>query len=534
MEILTIDLGTYSVKFLHGSIERKQFRLIDATEILMSEVANDFSDDATIEEMQLEVVKHYLEGIDHRVKIIYPLASDMMTTRFLTLPVANRRKADAMIPFQLEEILPYPLSTLHYQTQLKKINNQHYCLASITQIEEFDGIHHLMTKKNVKPAILTSEISIIQSFAQNFRPKESCCIIDMGHVTTKVYFINNQTIISNHTSYIAGSTLDDAISTLYKTSIEDAILFKHNNCFVINEDQVSSLAPDQKEFAIFMNDTLRPLLDDLRRFELGHRVQTGKAIETIYLCGGSSHIKNLLPYLSRELMVKVARFRPDQMAKEQFSPKNMNLNEEEKQNFAIPFMMASNQFSKTPMMNILSGNYASDFSQSIPLHSGVFVTARAVFLSLIILLGLTVEKFWINSENKKLDIEIVKIINSETLGLTPQEQKRFKKKPELLSATLGKKNRQIKQEVTTLQAAIHINAMASLSELSQILNANVNVSMISFISEAGQAEAKFKANDLTELEAMQTHLQKSSLKDLQAQLDRSVNLLVVKFSGSKL
>jgi Tfp pilus assembly PilM family ATPase len=533
MELLTIDLGTYSVKFLHGSIERKQFRLIDATEILMSEVAQDFSDEATIEEMQLEIIRHYLEGIDQRIKIIYPLASDMMTTRFLTLPVSNRRKAEAMVPFQLEEILPYPLNTLHYQTQLKKINMQHYCLVSITQIEEFDGIHHLMTKKNVKPAILTSEISIIQSFAQNFRPKESCCIIDMGHVTTKVYFINNQTVISNHTSYIAGSTLDDAISTLYKTSPEEAIIFKHNNCFVINDDQVESLEEDQREFAKFMNDTLKPFVDDLRRFELGHRVHTGKPIETIYLSGGSGQIKNLGPYLSRELTFKVVPFRPDKLAQDYFSQKDLKLNEEEKQNFATPFMMAANQFSNTPMINMLSGNYSSDFSQSIPLHSGVFVTARAVFLSLVILIGLTVEKVWINTENKQIDLEIIKIINSETLGLTPQEQKRFRKKPDQLSQTLIKKNRQIKQEVSTLQAATKINAIGSLSELSQILSSNVKVTMLSFISEAGQAQAKFKSNDLSELEAMQSQLQKSALKDLQSQLDRTANILVVKFSGSK-
>jgi|GEM_PF-452491 len=533
MEILTIDLGTYSVKFLHGSIERKQFRLTDATEILLSEVAQDFSDDATLEEMQMEVIRHYLEGIDHRVKIIYPLASDMMTTRFLTLPIANRRKAEAMVPFQLEEVLPYSLSTLHFQTQLKKINQQHHCLVNITQIEEFDGLHHLMTKKEVKPAILTSEVSIVQSFAQFLRPSESCCVLDMGHITSKVYYINDRTVISNHTSHIAGSTLDEAISTLYKTSLEDAIVFKHNNCFVMSEDQIQTLDNDQKEFARFMNTTLGPLLDELRRFDLGHRVQTGKGIETIYLCGGSSQIKNIAPYLSRELMVKVVKLRPDQLAKDQFYLKDLKITEDERQSFAFPLMMAANQFSKVPMMNLLSGNYASDFSQSIPLHSGVFVTARAAFLSLIILLGLIVERVWINYEDKRLDVELAKVVKSQELSLTPQEQKRFKKSPALLVQTLTKRNRQIKQEVSTLQAATRINAVGSLSELSQILNSNVNVSLISFISEQGQAEAKFKANEISELEAMQTQLQKSNLKDLDIKLDRGNNILLVKFYGGK-
>ena len=119
------------------------------------------------------------------------------------------------------------------------------------------------------------------------------CVIDIGHNTSKAYFINRSQVVSNHVSRTAGQVIDEVIAQTYQISRDEAIVYKHENCFFLTEEQYEGVEEDQKEFARLMKQALTPLINDIKRWELGFRVKNGLAVKTIYLTGGTSQINNI-------------------------------------------------------------------------------------------------------------------------------------------------------------------------------------------------------------------------------------------------
>ena len=61
MELLCIDLGSYSIKYLKGKTERKIFEVFDYGEILLSEVMSELDEEATVLDAQMIVLKTFFK-----------------------------------------------------------------------------------------------------------------------------------------------------------------------------------------------------------------------------------------------------------------------------------------------------------------------------------------------------------------------------------------------------------------------------------------------------------------------------------------
>ena len=56
-----------------------------------------------------------------------------------------------------------------------------------------------------------------------------------------------------------------------------------------------------------MDKTLSPLVAEVNRLILGHRIQHGKKVERIYLTGGACRIKNIEKYFEEKFNIEVER-----------------------------------------------------------------------------------------------------------------------------------------------------------------------------------------------------------------------------------
>ena len=133
MNILAIDLGTYSVKFYSCSTERKNIVINNYNEIIIYKVRSQLDPEATISEIQYEIVSSYLKKGEFDGVTIFQLPNEMITTRYLTIPIGNKRQAEQMIPFQLDDDLPYQSSSAHIVSKLHKQGGQFFAQVSITQ-----------------------------------------------------------------------------------------------------------------------------------------------------------------------------------------------------------------------------------------------------------------------------------------------------------------------------------------------------------------------------------------------------------------
>ena len=263
MNILAIDIGTYSIKFFEIKPERKSLSIVDKNEIILEDMKAHYPNITNLKDLQREIVANYIIKKPNDLRIIFQIPNEFITTRYMEIPGTSKRKTEQIIPFQLDENLPYSINQAHYSSRMIKKSNGFSVISNITQLNVFKDYLSFFEAKDAQPTTITSEISTIQSYIDHVRLNDTCCILDIGHKTTKAYFIQDRKIVANHTSYIAGSSINEVISKTYQISIEDAILYKHENSFFLTDEQFEQVKPEQKEFALLMKQ-LMPLVSDER------------------------------------------------------------------------------------------------------------------------------------------------------------------------------------------------------------------------------------------------------------------------------
>jgi general secretion pathway protein L len=507
MNILSIDLGTYSVKFYNCSIVRKSIVINNYNEIIIDKVRNQLDSEATISEIQLEIVSSFLKKGEFDGVIIFQLPNEMITTRYLTLPVSNKKQAEQMIPFQLDDDLPYQSSTAHVISKLHKQGSQIFAQVDVTQSEYFQKLYEYLKLKNIIPGIMTAENFIVQSFIEKNNYDESICILDIGHHTTKAYFVRNNLILTNHTSHVAGKVLDEVISQTYNTSNQEAVIYKHQNCYFLIESQYDEVEADQREFGKLMKAAFWPLVMEMKRWELGLRVKYKTKIDKIMITGGTSNINNIDNFLAFYLSIKVEHLEPyDDLLVNSF-PVEQNL----KHTMSMSHMMAVSQLNKTPVGNFLIGSFLGKIGQSIPINSSAFLLSRTFIICFFLIISMKIESRFINKDIRVLDTKILKNLKKNTSDITTAQRNKYKKDPDSIYKLLKKRTDIVTQEVNAIASANSINAIDALISLGKSIGSNSVIDMENFNITKGQVTALFSSNDPKELEQLKNHLNKLGL-----------------------
>lgn len=521
MNILAIDLGSYSVKFYESRLERKQLRYLSHREVVISKLRSQFPPETTTNEIHNEIVRSYLRQSQFEGKIIFQIQENFTSSRYLELPVNNRKKAEQMIPFQLEEDIPYSLKDIHYTSTLIKNGENFSALISISQLDYFDNYYNYLEETGTLPAILTTEMGVVQSYIDQKAYSGSFCIVDIGHETTKAYFIHNREVISTHLTNLGGKVLDEIISQTYQIPLDEAVIYKHENCFVLTEDQLDTVTEEQREFAKLMHQAIMPLVLDLKRWELGYRVKFGNPIDHIYVTGGTSNINNIENFLSSELNLKVKKFEP---------PKMDGIKEQEKSQYLLSYMMAAAQRSPTLMPNFLTGKYTSGFSDTVSLHSISFIFTRAVILLVVLSAFMMIDRiFFLNAQDSNLDRRITKVIKADSLEISRRDQRKYRRDPESILRLMKRKNTMVKQEVKTIQSATEVNATNALVQLSEYISRNELINLEFYENKNGNVRVKFSSKEPKELEVLKSHLKLGPFSNLEISEGTDSNNMTITF-----
>lgn len=522
MNILAIDVGSYSIKFVEVRPERKSLILVEKHEIILDEAKAHYPDAVNLADLQKEVVAAYIQKKSNDLKIIFQVPNEMLTTRYLEIPGTSKRKTELIIPFQLDENLPYSLSHAHFSSRLSKRSGGFSVLSNITQLNVFKDFFGFFENKDAQPSVLTSEISTMQAYIDHIRMNDTCCILDLGHKTTKAYFVQDRQIVSNHTSFVAGAAINEVISKTYQIEYGDAVIYKHENAFLLTDEQLEEVSTEQREFALLMKQVFSPLILDLKRWEIGHRVKFGTSIDKIYILGGTSQINSLENFfnfhtgLSIESLPPLLDFKNDYTIHEK--------------TFYLVKMMAISQKVPSNLINFLTGKFQTASNAFISIHSAVFIWVRSTFIALLLILGLSTERFFfLSKEEKAMNSKITGLLKTPSLEINRKDQKLYTTKPENVLSVLKRKNKMVTDEVSSILSSNSINALRPLAVLSKTMSSNPKVSLDQFSSDGLAVNAVFSSEDPNELEAMSKQLKGSGLPGLQVKYTIGKNYLSIEF-----
>ena len=526
MHVLAIDVGTFSVKYVSSLVDKRKTNHLDMSEIVVRDFIEDHPDISIID-AQIMIVQELIDSHARPdSRIIFQASNEMMTTRFLNLPVKSKKKADLMLPFQLEEDIPYALSEIHFGYRLEAAKTQHFALVGLAREEVFDSYFQNLKQHHAIPNILTTEASIVENYFNQNALAGPFCVLDIGHKTTKAYFFFNSRLIVTHVSYFGGENINEMIARNYKIEPDEAMIYKHQNAFLLNTPQLAEVDEAQREFAIAMDKVFHELITDFLRWKIGFKVNYGLSVGHVYITGGTTNIRNIANYLTEKFETRVVLLETF----DKVEGEKIDLNPKNKSKFALSNMMAIGMKRKNRFINLLTGRFAQASTSEIPLHSFAFIGVRVALVSVLFIISLMAERFFIERDIKKLNTKISSMVKNPTLSIPGRLRRAIATNPKPVYDSLVKKQRGIKQEISTIQSAIEIQALSPLVSISQIA-ASTQTTLVEFDSnDIGEIKATFTAETPDELNNLKAAFERSTLDDVQVSIDK--NNLQLKLSAS--
>lgn len=536
---LAIDLGQYSVKFYETIPEGRKSKLLSYEEVrvdnrFMEKLQNtidhapDQNSSTTPEQYsiellraQAEIIQNYLERERFEGKIITHLPQEFMTSRYLFLPVSNKKKAELMIPFQLEENLPFSISETHFTSMLHRQGKEIFAQICVTEKKIFREVYDILESKNSLPAVLSSQIFSFQSYFIDNELHETICLLDIGHRATRAYFVRNGMIVANHSSPIAGKVIDEVISQNYEIPIDEAILYKHDNAFFLNDGDMNQVDENQREFAELMKKTLWPLILDLKRWQVGLKVKYALPVSRVFITGGTTNIKNLDGFLKEHLNLPVEYFRPYKSLSYDFVGIDGNL----KNSMAVADVMTVGETSRFPPPSFLHGEFSGHYSESIPLYSIAYNFARISIICLLIVLGLYVERLFIKQDIDGLDRIVVAQLQSADFDIPRRTRDLYRTRPQVIKNELTQIHRQEIRENRSLDQLAQTNAERSLLDFNQTIPKSDEIDLVRLYVSQRILEAEFKSSDPERLQSLQEKLFNMRRSDDQVYIDEANHIL---------
>lgn len=513
MQIVSVDIGSYSIKMLTFKVDKNKIIYDYAKEVVIDTDEYNIVAEHIEWDLQLKIISEFIQSLDEEVRLIINAPNDILSTRYLSLPVKNKKKASLMIPFQLEEDIPFSLMDAHFGSVLHPVEQTNEALVSITRKSDFNGFFDKLMEYQIEPKIITSQESTFDNFIRQTKDilPPSFCILDLGHNTTKAYFYNEKKLVSNQKSYIAGRTISEVIAENYKIDLEEATLYKHQNCFFLTKDQYENVNENQRTFASLMDKAILPLIHEFKRWEIGHRIHQGVGISEVLITGGSSNIKNVHNYLATELGIKVNYL---ESYGENVHSQNIDSDEKFRRKFSVCNIQSLSYKNKSQTINLVNGEYSIKGKVDLPLQQSAFIINRVALFCMLLIFSFFIERFFINRDIKGIARSLDSVKKNPTLDLTGRYKRLINTQTSQVRDFLAKKQKGIKQEVKLIQSASQKNAVFILNTLASVISSyDCEIIMFSSISEAN-FNAQIKAKNKETLDNLQTAIENSGIKNV--------------------
>jgi hypothetical protein len=142
-----------------------------------------------------------------------------------------------------------------------------------------------------------------------------------------------------------------------------------------------------------------------------------------------------------------------------------------------------------------------------------------------------VERFFIGRDITEVNKRLAVLMKSDELAIPGRLRRAAATNPKPILDSLVKKQRSIRQEISTLQAAIDIHALSPLVTISQIASSST-ATLTEFKSDdIGAISGTFTAEKIDDLERLKMGLERSNLTDVVVEIDQPT--LVLKFTASE-
>ncbi len=294
--ILGLDIGSYSVKASLLHVYFKHFELQGFYELKYPKIADD---EVNKEKHIFLTVKTLLQksGVSFD-QIVVALPGDKISGKLLSLPFTDKKKIEQILPFEIENFIPFALADISYDYQIIERDKE---LSKIfVSIVKKDYLNDYLTHLHqigVEPKIVESDFTALTnllSLDKEYTDKETIGLIDLGHRKTNIIIASHGKSMLARSLLIGGHTITKALQKKLSITYEQAEELKHQKAQVRLEEETKPGDTVSEIVQPIVEMLSGDIIQTIRSYEVNAR----KKISHMYLCGGSYKLNNFPQYLS--------------------------------------------------------------------------------------------------------------------------------------------------------------------------------------------------------------------------------------------
>lgn len=322
--LLGLDIGTTSIKGVRLAKGFRGLRMLDSFEEIVEQREGPSSGTDPLLEGQITALQTLIaeEKIQSGDLIALSLPGDLLITREITVPFADPKKLQQIVPFEIEGELPFDLEavTVDYMALQKATpsspNSQETALlVSAVPNETVSRYLDALRPIGIDPAWIGSNELTLYTFAKYFlgvQPRKSLdeeqtelLVIDVGAARTTLCYIQDGTLGWVRTIPIGGDDFTEAIKLEFDLTWEEADAWK----LAIGAGDAAQTAYEEKGPEI-LETGIERLITEIDKTLRTYQTKSGQAASgteeeggrrMFHLCGGGASLSRLQDLLANVL-----------------------------------------------------------------------------------------------------------------------------------------------------------------------------------------------------------------------------------------
>ncbi|MEC9284140.1 MAG: pilus assembly protein PilM [Bdellovibrionota bacterium] len=332
MRSIGIDIGRYSIKIAVIESTRSGYIVRDYFESMFS---TDLTHDPYIH--TLDVLRRLSASFDPATtKYCLALPQASICSRFKLFPFKGRAKVIKSIAFELEDDIPYDQDEAIFDAKiLGQHANNSEVLALATPHEHVRQILHLCEEAGIDPDIISMEASAMTNLIEEWwkpitdKPAKANAadsddeiseedeeqlfdkkvlndvklLLNIGHSKTLITAYSNSTLVATHSIAFGGKDIVRAVMDKYSLSYPEAIKTVREKAFLLTNKKGAS--KDQVFFSDTISNSLKPMIQELKRFLLSMYSDFHYELDSMFVTGGVANLINIGPFFTQNFEVAV-------------------------------------------------------------------------------------------------------------------------------------------------------------------------------------------------------------------------------------
>lgn len=337
-----LDIGTSSVKLVEVEGDRRSIRINRFGMVPLNEGALSGGVVTSISEVSQAITNLLRSSKVTSKRALVAIAGQAVIVRNLKMPLMPKEEIESAVRWEAEKYIPFPVEEVTMDFQVIKQDDEQKELEIMLVCAHNDIIKsHLGTLKDagvqpvvidIQPFALMRSVGLENSINNN----NSIALLDIGAGTTDLTIVKSGIPRFTRIIPLAGLRLTENLSKSLNISFTEAEQMKLNFSDALFDP--SQHANDSSEYKVnfSIQESLRELVLELRRsFDYYQLQQRNEEISQLIIAGGGAKMKNLIPFLNKELGITVVAAQ----AANEISSQNKNI--QAQLNDQLPMLMVA-------------------------------------------------------------------------------------------------------------------------------------------------------------------------------------------------